>query len=504
MSSCFSSPKSEKKKGLNVDVNFNNQLNSSSPSSSPSKDNESKRWWNHFSPKSRRSNSGMINNSNNNNSNDNSNNHSNESNRNHSSIESSFHVKLKINVEENQEKVLVSSPDSTQPSTPAEYVDGLESPQRYLTRNSSARSGTAYGPPIVIQTHRAEEEAQNRRRGKSLNDSQKKQDGKEEEILPIVRRRSRQRILSPEDEQFERLMETSFANKPFAATLNKRLFSEPQRKSTENGDVTEIFDIPVEIKLLIFSFLDAFSLAQASSVCREWRYIMMEKDLWKGKRKALMSRRLSTIQGEDDDAFAFRNSYRIVLVGAGGVGKSSLTVRFVVGRFVEKYDPTIEDAYRIQIAIDGETANLDIIDTAGPEEYSALRDQYIKLGAGFIIVYSITSIHSSQAVAKLRSAILRIKGLSEDNGSCYDVPIILVGNKLDLSSERSVSYEEGQSMANKYSNFSKNFFEVSARSNTNVSEIFCEIVRQIDTVQWRKNNQTRKLTSPKTNQCFIM
>ena len=59
--------------------------------------------------------------------------------------------------------------------------------------------------------------------------------------------------------------------------------------------------------------------------------------------------------------------YKIVVLGSGGVGKSALTVQFVQGIFVEKYDPTIEDSYRKQVVIDGETCLLDILDTAGQE-----------------------------------------------------------------------------------------------------------------------------------------
>jgi hypothetical protein len=76
----------------------------------------------------------------------------------------------------------------------------------------------------------------------------------------------------------------------------------------------------------------------------------------------------------------YGHEYRIVVVGAGGVGKSALTVRFIQGNFVEKYDPTIEDSYRKQVAVDGVACLLDIMDTAGQEEYSALRDQYMKTG----------------------------------------------------------------------------------------------------------------------------
>jgi hypothetical protein len=63
------------------------------------------------------------------------------------------------------------------------------------------------------------------------------------------------------------------------------------------------------------------------------------------------------------------------VVGGGGVGKSALTIQFIQKHFVEEYDPTIEDSYRKQVTIDGEACLLDILDTAGQEEYASMRDQ---------------------------------------------------------------------------------------------------------------------------------
>lgn len=57
--------------------------------------------------------------------------------------------------------------------------------------------------------------------------------------------------------------------------------------------------------------------------------------------------------------------YKLVVLGSGGVGKSTLTVRFVQGVFIEKYDPTIEDSYRKKVEIDNEQCILEILDTAG-------------------------------------------------------------------------------------------------------------------------------------------
>jgi len=162
--------------------------------------------------------------------------------------------------------------------------------------------------------------------------------------------------------------------------------------------------------------------------------------------------------------------YKIVIVGAGGVGKSALTVQFVQGLFVEKYDPTIEDSYRKQVEIDGETCMLEILDTAGQEELTAMRDQYMRSGQGFVLVYSITSNSTFNDIADLRNQICRVK----DSDS---VPLIIVGNKCDLENERQVPTDKGKNLGNQ---FRCPFLEASAKNRINVNEIFFELVRQIN------------------------
>ncbi|VDO81500.1 unnamed protein product [Haemonchus placei] len=72
--------------------------------------------------------------------------------------------------------------------------------------------------------------------------------------------------------------------------------------------------------------------------------------------------------------------FKVVVLGSGGVGKSALTVQFVSSTFIEKYDPTIEDFYRKEIEVDGQPCVLEILDTAGTEQFSSMRDLYIKNG----------------------------------------------------------------------------------------------------------------------------
>ena len=170
--------------------------------------------------------------------------------------------------------------------------------------------------------------------------------------------------------------------------------------------------------------------------------------------------------------------YKLVVLGSGGVGKSALTVQFVQGIFVEKYDPTIEDSYRKQVEVDAGQCMLEILDTAGTEQFTAMRDLYMKNGQGFALVYSITAQSTFNDLSDLRDQILRVKDSS-------DVPMILVGNKCDLEDERVVSKEQGEELAAEFGHCA--FMEASAKAKINVSEIFYDLVRQVN----------RKMPEPK-------
>lgn len=100
--------------------------------------------------------------------------------------------------------------------------------------------------------------------------------------------------------------------------------------------------------------------------------------------------------------------YRLVVLGDGGVGKSALTLQYVQHNFIDYHDPTIEDAYQQRTVIDNEPCLLDILDTAGQVEFTAMREQYMRGGEGFIICYSITDRHSFVEAEEYRNLILKV------------------------------------------------------------------------------------------------
>ena len=162
--------------------------------------------------------------------------------------------------------------------------------------------------------------------------------------------------------------------------------------------------------------------------------------------------------------------YKIVVLGSGGVGKSALTVQFVQGIFVEKYDPTIEDSYRKPVEVDQTQYMLEILDTAGTEQFTAMRDLYMKNGQGFVLVYSIIAQSTFNDLPDLKEQILRVK-------DCDSVPMVLVGNKCDLADQRVITQEQGEALARKFGGCT--FMESSAKTKANVEAIFHDLVRQI-------------------------
>jgi small GTP-binding protein len=171
--------------------------------------------------------------------------------------------------------------------------------------------------------------------------------------------------------------------------------------------------------------------------------------------------------------------HKVVVLGSGGVGKSAVTIRYIQGNFIEKYDPTIEDAYRKQVDIDGEAVMLDILDTAGQEEYGAMRDSYMRDGQGFVLVYSITDNNSFEDVLKIYDQLVRTKG------NDLKTPVVLVGNKCDLEEERAVEKSDGEALARDKMNGCP-FLETSAKTNLNVEQVFVQLVRRVNQVRAEK------------------
>merc|ERR1712154_753885 len=139
-----------------------------------------------------------------------------------------------------------------------------------------------------------------------------------------------------------------------------------------------------------------------------------------------------------------------------------------------EYDPTIEDSYTCMVQVDGQQEQLDILDTAGQEQFSALQHHWIRESHASMIVYSVINEHTFRHTSELHKAILK-----EKDGERIDV--VLVGNHSECpASEHQVSHEMGQNLANSWD---IPFIEVSAKTGEGVFEAFEILVREMRKVK---------------------
>lgn len=192
------------------------------------------------------------------------------------------------------------------------------------------------------------------------------------------------------------------------------------------------------------------------------------------------------------------NLHRVIMLGSGGVGKSALTLQFMYGEFIEDYEPTKADSYRKKIMLDGEEVQIDILDTAGQEDFLNVRDNYLRSGEGFVCVFSITEHESFAAIEEFREHVLRVKSESDV------IPMILVGNKVDLANRRKVSVEEAEAKA---AQWKVPYIETSAKTTQNVGKVFTDLLHEIKGLKLADNkvvNVQKNPNKPIKRKCVLL
>ena len=158
---------------------------------------------------------------------------------------------------------------------------------------------------------------------------------------------------------------------------------------------------------------------------------------------------------------------KIAVLGQSMVGKSALTFRFINNKFPTEHDTTIEDSYSIPAKIDDIQCQLEILDTAGQDDYQTMLDTWINSSDGFLLVYSIDNKESFDSTKVRYERILKLKGDQK-------VSITIVGNKCDLEENRKVTREEAENFC---SSNKITFLETSALKMVNVKEAFLSVAR---------------------------
>lgn len=207
--------------------------------------------------------------------------------------------------------------------------------------------------------------------------------------------------------------------------------------------------------------------------------LMAERTSYPYGYKPIQSKNVSAAlpEWERQKAQARRNnlrnqkSYKVLLIGESGVGKSTLVARLCEDRFLaESRQHTLGiDMFDKEIDIDGERIKMYIWDTVGTERFDSITTQYYRGGAGIILVYDMTSLDTFNQLAKWIGYV--------QNHATADVSLMLVASKSDLEGKREVTREDGMKFSQNHE--IHHFYEVSAKTGDNVTEAFESFFREI-------------------------
>lgn len=169
-------------------------------------------------------------------------------------------------------------------------------------------------------------------------------------------------------------------------------------------------------------------------------------------------------KAKNDVAFLFK----VIVVGDAATGKTAVTMRWATGTFSESYRMTIGVDFAVKIVeADGKKVKLSVWDTAGQERFSHIRPMYFRGARGCFIVYDVTNRKSFENVSIW---------LDEVQKHCENIPLLLIGNKIDLEDQREVSSEEGKDLADK---LGLPFFETSAKTGELVTKCFTMLAKEM-------------------------
>ena len=177
----------------------------------------------------------------------------------------------------------------------------------------------------------------------------------------------------------------------------------------------------------------------------------------------------SKTKEENNDDNSNTNVFKILTIGDGGVGKTSILRRYVENKFLKHHLSTIGiDFLSKTLKIKDKEIKLKIWDTAGQERYRQITSHIYKDADGIILVFDVTSEESFNQITDWMEQI-------KNNVSKEEINLILIGNKCDLA-DRMVEKERGEKMAK---NLNIKYFETSALTGQGINEAFEELAKQI-------------------------
>jgi small GTP-binding protein len=189
------------------------------------------------------------------------------------------------------------------------------------------------------------------------------------------------------------------------------------------------------------------------------------------------------------------STINITILGSVSVGKSCLVNRFVTDDFVTDYDPTIEDTWIKHVTCDGIVSKVEILDTAGQEIFKeSCFENWVSEADTFILVYDITRVDTFNELDNVYNNIQQHK-----DGDVSAYPMIVVGNKKDLETQRLVKTEAGEAKAKEWN---CKFLESSAKTKENVDEMVHTCIREVRRIKEEQEKKTGK--GSKNKMCTLL
>jgi len=281
----------------------------------------------------------------------------------------------------------------------------------------------------------------------------------------------------------------------------------------------EFEQLPLELRHYVISFFDSNAIHNFVHVNKTWH---TNEDIWKllcskkgiqdnAKRsswKQLFTENNSTTYVQVVEGWSCKTKplvslegiplQQVCMLGTGGVGLTAIIRQFLFKELFLKYDPTVEDMYFGQVIVNGERRNLEIIDTAGQQEYSALRDHYIHSYKMFVYVFSVTSVSTFHAIDKIIAQTSR----AHENEKTFG---ILIGNKTDLKDHRMVLKEEGEEKAK---HWGMSYMETTIYDRNSILNAFATLLKNNSNselpIMQKKNKKKRVRKIKNIKQCTIL
>ncbi|XP_051247916.1 EF-hand calcium-binding domain-containing protein 4B isoform X2 [Dicentrarchus labrax] len=174
-----------------------------------------------------------------------------------------------------------------------------------------------------------------------------------------------------------------------------------------------------------------------------------------------------TQQAKEGALFVPDRLFKVVLIGNSSVGKTSLLRSFCEGRFHPSTTATVGIDYSVKtLTLDNMQVAMQLWDTAGQERYRSITKQFFRKADGVVVMYDVTVEESFKAVQPWLTNVQEAAG--------EGIPILLLGNKMDMDGDREVSFKEAEQLAHENKVM---FFEVSAYTAKNVTESLTHLAR---------------------------